>query len=233
MNENEISARLDLSPRLLKIAHLIPKTHCLADIGTDHAYIPVWAVAKGISDLAIASDINRGPVQRAEKNVQNFDLDDKISLRLGAGLSTVLPGEADTIVIAGMGGILISNILDEAKLTVSSAKHLILQPMTAVKELREYLTQNGFCITAEHLVAEEEKIYNIICVTIDETPSQYSEGELILGKGLESTSPLLFDVYKKRIIKKYKTRLSGLEKSNREESKADSDEVKRLLDLIE
>lgn len=232
MTENEILTRLDLRPRLLKIAQLVPNCHCLADIGTDHAYIPVWATATGVCELAIASDINRGPLTRAKKNVLNFGLNDRISLRLGAGLSTLTPGEADTIVIAGMGGILISNILESSKSTVSAAKTLILQPMTAVKELREYLTQNGFCIDTEHLIAEDDKIYNILCIKIGGTPSQYSESELILGRGIETTSGEFFEEYKNAIINKYQKQLSGLEMSKLSENKATALKVKRQLDLI-
>ncbi len=232
MTQNHQPANLCLNPRLLKIARLLPKSRVIADIGTDHAYIPVWAVSNGVSEFAIASDINKGPLDRAAQNVSAFGLSDKISLRLGAGLSTVSVSEADTIVVAGMGGILISNILENAKSTVLSVKTLILQPMTAAKELREYLLENDFCIKEEHLVAEDEKIYNIFVVAIGTPPRKYSERELVLGKDLDKTSPELFERHRQNILKKYKKRAEGLKKSDREENKAFQDEINRLIELL-
>lgn len=231
MTKTPFLSNLQLNPRLLKIAQLVTKSNCLADIGTDHAYIPIWSVLNGVADHAIASDINKGPVDRAAKNVRAFGLADKISLRLGSGLSTITPGEVDTIVIAGMGGILISDILDAASDTVSCAKQLILQPMTAVKELREYLSQNSFTLTGEYLAAEDEKIYNIIC-TATGGKTHYSEKELFLGKALDKNSPDLYAEHKHRILEKYKKRLSGLEKSDLEENKIAAEEVRRILELI-
>lgn len=232
MTQNHQPANLCLNPRLLKIARLLPKSRVIADIGTDHAYIPVWAVSNGVSEFAIASDINKGPLDRAAQNVSAFALSDKISLRLGAGLSTVSPAEADTIVVAGMGGMLISNILDDAKGAVLSSKTLILQPMTAAKELREYLLENDFCIKEEHLVAEDEKIYNIFVVAIGIPPRKYSERELVLGKDLDKTSPELFERHRQNVLKKYKKRAEGLKKSDREENKAFQDEINRLIELL-
>ena len=232
VTQEQPSSNLCLNPRLLKIARLLPKSQVVADIGTDHAYIPVWAILNKASQFAIASDINKGPLDRALQNVFAFGLSDKISLRLGAGLSTISPGEADTIVIAGMGGMLVSNILSDAKNTVLSAKTLILQPMTAAKELREYLVQNGFCISEEHLVAEDEKIYNIFIVSIGAPVREYTERELILGKDLDKTSPELFDRHRQNILKKHKKRAEGLKKSGREENKESLDEIERLLELL-
>lgn len=232
VTQEQPSANLCLNPRLLKIARLLPKSQTVADIGTDHAYIPVWAILNKVSQFAIASDINKGPLDRAFQNVSDFGLSDKISLRLGTGLSTVSVGEADTIVIAGMGGMLISNILEDAKSTVLSAKTLILQPMTAAKELRGYLLQNSFCITEEHLIAEDEKIYNIFIVSVGAPLREYTERELILGKDLDKTSPGLFDRHRQNILKKYKNRAEGLKKSCREENKATLTEIERLLELL-
>ena len=230
MSETEFSG-LNLSPRLLKIARLLPKSKSLADIGTDHAYIPVWALKNHITDFAVASDINKGPLERARENVLKSDLSEKVSLRIGPGLSTVTPGEAETIIIAGMGGILISDILAAAKDVVSEAKCLILQPMTAIKELREYISQNSFTLTGEYLVREDEKIYTIIAL-VPGGKTTYTEKELILGKGLTSTSPELFDAYKAQIVKKYQTKLRGLLKSSLDENLRTAEEVKRILDLI-
>ncbi len=223
--------RLRLSPRLQKIAELIPKSVSIADIGTDHAYIPICALLEGKADSAIASDINRGPVLRARENAAAFGLENKLSLRLGPGLETISPGDAETIVIAGMGGILISEILENSMEVVASAKYLILQPMTAAKELREYLCSRSFTIRNEVLVAEEDKIYNILCVSVGGR-SDYSQKELILGKGLDASSPELYGRYFKSIERKLKIRLDGLKASSLAENLEAAKEVAMQIELI-
>ncbi len=230
-NEN-VTKMLNLNPRLAKIAELIPNCQSLADIGTDHAYIPIYAISTGKAQFAIASDINRGPVERARANVRACGLESKLSLRLGAGLETVAAGEAETIVIAGMGGILISDILENSLRVVRAAEYLILQPMTAVKELREYLCSNSFTIERELLVAEEEKIYNILCVRIG-GKTAYSPKELLIGKGLEDTSPELFDRYYAKIEKKLKVKLAGLKTSMRAENEELAALVENQLKMLE
>ncbi len=219
---------LKLNPRLAKIAELLPRCKSIADIGTDHAYIPIYALLNGLADTAIASDINRGPIDRARENAKAYGLDNKLSLRLGAGLTTLLPNDAEVIVIAGMGGILIGDILKNSPEVVGTAKHLILQPMTAVRELRQYLCGESFTIEKEVLAAEEDKIYNILCVSVGGS-THYSARELILGKNLDKTSPILYDRYLLGIEKKLKTRLAGLKSSalpeNQELAKIVEDEL--------
>ena len=222
---------LKLNPRLAKIAELLPNCQCLADIGTDHAYIPIYALLCGKTRCAIASDINRGPVDRADTNARLFGVEDKLSLRLGAGLETINPSEAEVIVIAGMGGILISDILEKSKAVALSSKYLILQPMTAAKELREYLCANSFSIEREDLVAEEDKIYNILCVRPG-GKTQYTEKELILGKGLDKAAPQLYGRYFAGIERKLKIRLSGLESSALPQNQELIKEVRRQIELI-
>lgn len=220
--------KITLNPRLEKIAELVPICDTIADIGTDHAYIPVASVLSGKAQKAIASDIKKGPVARAKDTVSRYGLSDKIDVRLGAGLETVAPGEANAIIIAGMGGILISDILAASQETVRCAKLLILQPMTAVLELREYLSANGYTVCEEHLVREEDKIYNIMVVK-PVGSSDYTLKELYLGKGLEKTSPELYEDYYHRIITKLKKRADGLKRSALDENKA---ELGKILNII-
>ncbi len=222
---------IHLSPRLEKIAELVPQCNTVADIGTDHAYIPVKLVLCGKAKCAIASDIKPGPVARAEGTVEKYRLENSIDVRLGAGLETVSPGEADTIIIAGMGGILISDILKDSQNVVRSAKLLILQPMTAVLELREYLSQNGYSVCEEHLVREEDKIYNILVVTPSGN-THYSLNELYLGKGLETTAPELYADYRQRTITKLEKRIAGLEKSDLEENRIELAKIKNIISEI-
>ncbi len=222
---------LKLNPRLAKIAELLPTCQSLADIGTDHAYIPIYALQKGKAKTAIASDINRGPVERARANARFYGLEEQISLRLGAGLETVKPDEAETIVIAGMGGILIADILENSPEVTHSAKTLILQPMTAVPELRQYLCANSFVIEKEVLAAEEDKIYNILCVKIG-GKTEYTPKELILGRNLDKTSPELFARHFVQIEKKLKIKLEGLKSSALSENQALAKEVEKQIKII-
>lgn len=218
----------DLNPRLRKISELVPTNSVTADIGTDHAYIPIVLVESGICEKAIASDIKKGPLKRADENIRRHGLADKIETRLGPGLETLSPGDAEIIIIAGMGGILIGNILEASRAVTDSAKLLILQPMTAVPELREYLSGNGYEISAEYLEAEDEKLYNII-VARPQGKTLYSKKEIYLGKGLEQTSPLLFERYKTSVITKINKRIEGLKKSRTE----NTEELEQLLELVQ
>lgn len=133
----------------------------VADIGTDHAYIPIYLIENKISDYIIAGDIRQGPAEIAKANVENHKLSDKIEIRLGSGLSILNENEVDTIIIAGMGGQLISEIID-ADLEIARKCSLMLQPMNAQYELRKYLIKNNFKITNEDIAVEGFKVYNII-----------------------------------------------------------------------
>ncbi len=221
----------NLAPRLEKIASLVPPNRCTADIGTDHAYIPIYLVKKGITEQAIASDIKRGPLLRAKENTEKYNLSRQIDLRLGGGLSTLSPHDAEIIIIAGMGGILIADILEENRDVTDSSKLLILQPMTAILELREYLSSHNFSIEAEYLESEDEKLYNII-VAKPNGECHYTKKELYLGKALNETSPQLFPRYKAEIIKKLSRRADGLKNSQSTENKRILAETESILNLL-
>lgn len=151
-----------MTPRLLTVAKMVKNSKTLADIGTDHAYVPVYLVINNIIDSAIAMDINKGPLHKACENINKFSLNNKIKTRLSDGLAELEDGEADTVVIAGMGGVLINKILENDKERLNSVKTYILQPMTAIYETRKYLAENGFIIVDEALAKEDDKIYTII-----------------------------------------------------------------------
>jgi len=151
-----------MTPRLLAVANMVKKSQTVADIGTDHAYIPVYLVLNELAENALAMDINKGPLKRADENILRFSLCDKIKTRLSDGLSELNDGEADTAILAGMGGILINNIIQKDKDRLKSLKSYILQPMTAIEETRKYLEKNGFLIVDEKLAKEDNKIYTVI-----------------------------------------------------------------------
>lgn len=149
-----------LTPRLSCIySHITGKI--IADIGTDHAYIPIELAKNNRIRRAFACDINKGPCDIARANIENEGFSDIIEVRLGGGLSVIEKGEADEIIIAGMGGKLICDIL-AADLETAAAARLVLQPMNAQAELRHFLIDNGFKITGEDLEIEGFKVYNIL-----------------------------------------------------------------------
>lgn len=153
-----------LSERLITVKDCVENANTVLDVGTDHGYVPICLIEEKKADKVIAADINEGPLKNAEKNVRLNGLTDKIELRLGGGLTPVKKGEADTVIIAGMGGIMISEIIKESFEKAKEVKSFILQPMNSQEDLRRYLILNGFKITEEKIAKENEKIYNILKV---------------------------------------------------------------------
>lgn len=151
-----------LRERLHAIAALVPMGARLADIGTDHAYLPVALIQEKRISGAIAGEVHEGPYQIAKETIERLGLQDKILLRLGDGLSILTPGEADTAVIAGMGGTTIVDILSGQLSVTQSLQRLILQPMIGAAAVRRWLLANGWRIMDESLVVEEARLYEII-----------------------------------------------------------------------
>ena len=135
-----------------------------ADIGTDHGFVPIELVKTGVCRRAIACDISPGPLERARENIRRAELSDRIDTRLGAGLAPLEMGEAQLIIIAGMGGDNIMNILKEGEKTARAAARLLLQPMNGQYELRRYLYENGWTLAEEELCCEGAKVYNLLVV---------------------------------------------------------------------
>ena len=214
---------MKLTERLEKIASLVSDDIVVADVGTDHGYIPVSLLEEKRVKRAILSDINRGPLNNAKEEIQKKKLENLTELRLGGGVSVLKPGEADEIIIAGMGGILISDIIREGFDVCKAADKLILQPMQAPEELRRYLNENNFEIINEHIVNEDFRIYEIIETRYVETGVEkideiYYEFPEIL---IDRKEPLM----KERILKKIKECESILEKIG--DAQGDSIEKRR------
>ena len=142
---------LVLSKRLSAAASFVSDGAIVADIGTDHAYIPINLILSGKASYVIASDVNEGPIAIAKENIEKYGVADKITVRVANGLDGIEQYKPDNILICGMGGELIVNILKASEYIKNSSVKLILQPMTSIKELREYLS-DGFLITNEEIV---------------------------------------------------------------------------------
>lgn len=148
--------------RLECIKSMVSKCHVAADIGTDHGYVAEMLLKDNICERVIATDVNEGPLSRAIEHLTNVELNSKCDFRLGSGLTVLNENEADAIIIAGMGGELILDIIESSKNIALQAKELILQPMTTGDKLRQYLFENGFKIIDENIVKELHHYYFII-----------------------------------------------------------------------
>lgn len=155
---------MKLTPRLKAVADFVEKGSHIADVGSDHGYLSVYLKENDLADKVIASDINQGPVNNALSTVKQCGFADDISVRLGGGLTPYEIGEVNTCAIAGMGGLLIRDILVESRELVDTLDYMILQPQIAQDELRRWLINNGFVIEDEKVAIEGKKIYEIIKV---------------------------------------------------------------------
>lgn len=183
---------MEISLRLKTIANMVDRCECVADIGTDHGYIPIYLVKNGICNKTIASDINKGPVEKAKFNVKLENMQDKIQCRLGAGLTTIKNGEVQGIVIAGMGGNLIRDIIEEGMDAFKKAKFAVLQPVQNPEVLREYIYKKGYKIIDEELCIEDNKVYEIIKIRYSEEIQNIDSIYYEVGKTLiEKRHPLL------------------------------------------
>ena len=202
---------MELSPRLLKIASLIKSVHCLADVGTDHGYIPLYLFENKKINRAIAMDINPMPLKRARDNITAAGFADKCEFRLSNGLEKLNKGEADFVVIAGMGGLLMRDIIERGTNVLTNKTKLILQPMIAAPELRLFLFENGFNIENEYLVREENKFYNIICAAAGE--SEFNDTDIYIGRNADKNSPEVFCDYIKYKHRVCTNIIEGINKS--------------------
>jgi len=151
-----------LDSRLLKIAGMVPVGARVVDIGTDHAFLPIYLIESKIATKAIASDVRIGPLSVARNNIKKSATGENIDLRLSDGLDEIGCEEVDTVIIAGVGGELITDIINRAKWLKDSKYKLILQPMSSAMELRKFLSENNFQIHKELAVISVGRIYSII-----------------------------------------------------------------------
>lgn len=214
---------LTLTPRLQAVADLVPPGARLADVGTDHGYLPVRLLLDGKIQSAIASDLRAGPLSRAAETAQRYGIHEGLSLRLCPGLDGVAPGEADCVTIAGMGGETIASILEAAPWTRSGTL-LLLQPMTAFPDLRLFLQRSGYEIVRERIAREGRRFYAILCVRGGQM-APMTQAELWAGRQQEDA---LRGPYLEFLEEKLGRVLSGLRRAN----EADVEEIGRLEETL-
>ncbi|MFL0364228.1 tRNA (adenine(22)-N(1))-methyltransferase [Pseudobacillus sp. 179-B 2D1 NHS] len=196
-----------LSKRLMAVASRIPQQAVIADIGSDHAYLPCYAVKKGLAVKAIAGEVADGPLQAARQQVKEAGLEEKIAVRKGSGLEVIAAGEVDCVTIAGMGGTLITSILEEGKEKLPGVKRLILQPNLRADHIRKWLLTNGWELIEEEIMEEDGKIYEILIAEKGAAERPYSsrkELELLTG-------PMLLQERSDVFLKKWKREAAQLE----------------------
>lgn len=195
-----------LSKRLLAIARHIPENTYFADIGADHAYLACYLCLRDPFTKGIASDVNEGPLMSAKKNVEKYNLENRIIVRLGDGLSVLKDDQIDTLIISGMGGALMKDILEEGKNKLSSVKRIVLQPNIGEELVRSWLINNEFAIVDEEILEENEKIYEIIVADrIHKDEQNLTKKQLYFG-------PLLLQRRTEIFIKKWVNRKIFIEK---------------------
>lgn len=181
---------ITLSKRMDAIAQLITPGYRVADVGTDHAYIPIYQVLSGKSPSAIAMDLRKGPLERAREHIIQFGLKEQIQTRLSDGVEALLPEEADAIVVAGMGGELIVRILSKGENVCKAVRELILQPQSELAGVRRFLRKNGYVIVEEDMVFEDGKYYPMMRVTPNGLRNEQADGEALL---LDLYGPVLLE----------------------------------------
>ncbi|WP_102274537.1 tRNA (adenine(22)-N(1))-methyltransferase [Cytobacillus massiliigabonensis] len=225
-----------LSQRLQAVANYIPKGSSLADIGSDHAYLPCYAVKKEIIPFAVAGEVVEGPYQSAKRQVKMEGLNEQIIVRKGNGLEVIAPGEIDCITIAGMGGALIASILEDGKEKLGSVKRLILQPNISAMTTRQWLLGNGWELIAEEILEEDDKIYEILVAEKGDPYKPYKnlQKELLLGPFLIEQLSVSFQKKWKNELKNWQRILTQLENAaESEETMLKRKELKEKIQMVE
>lgn len=222
---------MDLTPRLRAIGESIERCNVIADIGSDHAYLPIYLINNGKAEKIIATDINVGPAEISRKRIKKYGLEDHIEIRVGNGLKVLDKGEADIIIIAGMGGLLIQSILSESLDVAKSADEVILQPMRDSRALIKWLLENSFSILEGEIVKEKDKYYEIIWCRFDERSKK--DINMINEVYYYKNTPILKEYIDKK-IEQYTRIVKQLKASNITDEEARMQEcIKELNDYRE
>ncbi|WP_261809242.1 tRNA (adenine(22)-N(1))-methyltransferase [Levilactobacillus humaensis] len=182
-----------LSNRLATVASYVPKGSRLADIGTDHAYLPVNLLKRGLIAGGVAGEVVRGPFENAAHEIQREGLTDRLTARLANGLKAIEPADQiDTVVIAGMGGTLITQILTQDFDRLAGVKRLILQPNVGEMVVRRFLMTHGFQLVTEKILAEDGHTYEVLVADLADQPKIYNDEELRFGPYLLQEHSAIF-----------------------------------------
>ncbi|WP_287476224.1 tRNA (adenine(22)-N(1))-methyltransferase [Agathobacter sp.] len=216
---------IKLSKRMEAVAAMVTPGYKICDVGTDHAYIPIYLVQSGANPSALAMDLREGPLSRADEHIRDYHLEDRIATRLSDGIEALQDGEADSLIIAGMGGEVVLHILKAFPEKCRHFKEMILQPQSDVDKVRRYLRENDFKIVDEDMILEDGKYYpmfKVVPLSCGESWQKMKENARIV---CDLYGPLLLrngnPVLRKFLVKENKTLRSiqvGLETQTQTES---------------
>ena len=224
---------MQLSKRLDAVVKLAGKCSCVADVGTDHGYIPIYMVQNQLAQSAIAMDVNKGPLERADSNIRAYRMKEKIQTRLSDGVAALREKEADTVIIAGMGGLLTIRILEAGEKVLKSVKTLVLQPQSEIGLVRKYLAEHGYQITAEDMVLDEGKYYPMMRAEHG-TKEKWNAQEYEFGKYLiQDKNPVLMEFLKKeeKLCQEILSSIKGKQGEHIERRRTEVEERQRLISL--
>ncbi len=217
MSNSQPSVPLD--NRLALCASLVREGTRLVDVGTDHAYLPVKLAAEGKILSAVACDIRQGPLENARSNILRFGVEDKVTTVLSDGLDAIDPDSALDIVMAGMGGELMTAIIGRTPWLFESSRRLILQPMTRAAVLRRFLCDNGFCIETEQACTAGRKCYSVMQCRYDGVQRPCSDRVAYIGRLSRQDSPEAAQ-YIDMVCRKLQRKVSGLHQSGQADEAA-------------
>ena len=201
---------IKLSNRLEALASFVKDGACVADIGTDHGYIPVWLAQHGCVSKIAAADINKGPLEHAKETAEQFGVSHAIRFELCSGLQFDGSEGYDTVIIAGMGGELIASILQDAPVSNLAQRTFILQPNSRIAYLVAWLQEHGYAVRETKLVKDAGKLYQILVVSFGDMPVIEKEADrMVLHHYFDKKDPLLGE-YLDTILKKYRAMEQGM-----------------------
>ena len=222
---------LSLDERLSLCAEMVREGVKIADIGTDHAYLPVWLANEGRISSAIAADVRQGPLDNAARTIALYGAEEKVRTVLSDGLEKIKSDEADDIIMAGMGGELIVKLIDCTPWLRNKNKHLILQPMTRSEVVRRYLCENGFEIISEKACVSCHKSYSVMLCCFDGQKRECTDEYAYVGS-LASDNSVESRRYVAVILGKLEKRLRGYKEGTDEYNNLNS-LIHRLADITE
>ena len=223
---------MELSKRLQAVADLVSEGLVVADVGTDHGYIPIYLIETKKSPKAFAMDVNKGPLLRAKEHIAEHGLETRIETRLSDGVRALKKDECDCVVVAGMGGALTIKIMEEGKDIFRNLKEFVLQPQSELQKVRAYLCENAYFIVEENMVLDDGKFYPMFRV-INGQSEEYDAIELCYGKLLleQKNAVLKTFLEKEKAVKELI--LSNLEQSFGEHIETRRKEIQEELEGIE
>ena len=223
---------MELSKRLQAVADLVSEGQIVADVGTDHGYIPIYLLETKKCEKAIAMDINKGPLLRAKEHIAEHGLNQKIQVKLSDGVKALSAGECDCVVVAGMGGALAVKIMEEGREIFKSPREFVLQPQSELAKVRQYLWENEYCVIAEDMVLEDGKFYPMMKVKSGSS-NPYTQVELRYGRELLMQKHPILKIFLEKEMQTKEMIRGNLESESGEHIENRKKELQEELLLVE